>query len=95
MGLVVLDPTFEASASHTAAVNAPRLASLAGTRIALLDNSKAGGRDMLAEMEDALRADYGVAEVRHFRKPNLSAPAPQEMMDEVAGFDAVITAIGD
>ena len=93
MGFITLDPTFEGSVAASAL--APRPASLAGLTIGLLDNSKKGGRDLLAFMEERLRSQYGAADVRHFRKPNLSAPAPQALMDDAIQCDAVITAIGD
>lgn len=93
MAFLTLDPTFEGSVAASAV--APRPPSLAGLTIGLLDNSKKGGRDLLAFMESRLRDEFGVGDVRHFRKPNLSAPAPQALMDEVIQCDAVITAIGD
>lgn len=93
MGFLTLDPTFEGAVA--ASVVAPRPASLSGLTIGLLDNSKKGGRDLLGFMEDRLRREFGVADVQHFRKPNLSAPAPAELMDDVIRCDAVITAIGD
>ena len=73
MAFITLDPTFEGSVAASAV--APRPSSLAGLTVGLLDNSKKGGRDLLTFMETRLKDEFGVGDVRHFRKPNLSAPA--------------------
>ena len=93
MRTITLDPTFEGRVTDS--VVAPRPATLRGATVALLDNSKKGGRDLLDRIEEGLLADHGVADTRRFRKPNLSAPAPSSMMDDVVRCDAVITAVGD
>jgi hypothetical protein len=49
----------------------------------------------LDHVADVLRAEHGVKDVVRRRKPNMSAPAPAAMLAELAGCDAVISAVGD
>ena len=93
MSIVVLDPT---STTTSRSVRlAPRLATLAGTRIALLDNGKVNVDRFLDHVERILRTVHGVRDVVRRRKPNMSAPAPDAMLAEVAACDAVVSAVGD
>lgn len=72
---------------------AGRLATLSGTVIGLLDNSKPGGRELLLGLREELSA-LGVTTFIHRTKVHPSAPNPH--VDEVAaGADAVIGALGD
>jgi hypothetical protein len=74
---------------------APRLGSLTGTRIGLLDNTKKNADRLLAAVGTILVRDHGVAEVVSRRKVSSSPAAPAPMIDELAGCDAVINAYGD
>jgi hypothetical protein len=74
---------------------APALPSLAGATVGLLDNGKVNVDRFLDHVEDILRREHGVKEVVRRRKPNMSAPAPPEMVVELAGCDAVVSAVGD
>jgi hypothetical protein len=89
----VLDPTPERPAQTTRP--APALATLAGARIGLLDNSKIRVDRFLDFAEEILRTDYGVVDVIRRRKRNASAPAPSEVMADLLHCDAVISAVGD
>ena len=93
MEIVTLDPTFEERT--TALGRAPALATLEGATVGLLSNGKTNVAPFLDEVEAILRREHGVAEVRRLRKPNMSAPAPREVMGELAGCDAAFSAIGD
>ncbi|HJQ85605.1 MAG TPA: hypothetical protein VKA21_16065 [Candidatus Binatia bacterium] len=93
MPIVVLDPTVGAAPADTRL--APPLASLAGTRIGLLDNGKVNVDRFLDHVEHALRTRHGVADVLRRRKPNMSAPAPAATIAELAVCDAVVSAVGD
>ena len=89
---VVLDPTGERSAATRARL--PRLESLAGRRIGLLDISKARGDVFLDRIEALLRARG--AEVLRFRKPTFTKPAPIDLRQEIATrCDAVVEALAD
>jgi hypothetical protein len=89
----VLDPTPERPAEATPP--APALATLAGARIGLLDNSKIRVDRFCDFLEEILRTEYGVADVVRHRKRNASAPAPDDIINELLACDAVISAVGD
>lgn len=89
---VLLDPTNE----HRPATRArlPRLESLAGRTVGLLDISKARGDIFLDVLEEKLRG--GGAEVLRFKKPTFTKPAPVDLRQEIATrCDAVIEALAD
>jgi len=72
---------------------APRLASLRGARIGILDNHKEFADTVLQGVVDVLRHEYGVADVIVWQKSYLGIPSPyaQEM---VSKCDAVINGVG-
>ncbi len=93
MTVRVLNPTLEELSRSEMTV--PRLPSLDGRRVGLLDNSKVNVRELLDEVEEILRSRYGVAEVVRLRKSDPSRPAPEPVLAQMAGLDAVISAVGD
>jgi len=93
MPIIVLDPTAESVIP--AAGLAPPLPSLRGTTIGLRDNGKVNVAPFLDHVEAILRTEHGVAGVLRRRKPNMSAPAPAEILAELAACDAVVSAVGD
>ena len=75
---------------------APRLASLAGTRIGLIDDSKRNADVLLEELAELLRTRYEITDVKWHRKPSASRPADPAAIKELAEeCDSVIIAIGD
>ena len=72
---------------------APRLASLHGARIGILDNCKEFADIVLRGVADVLKRDYGVAHVKFWQKSYLGIPSPyaEEM---AAQCDAVINGVG-
>ncbi len=75
---------------------APRLASLAGTRVGLIDDSKRNADVLLEELAELLRTKYEIADVKWHRKPSASRPAdPDALRELVEECDSVIVAIGD
>jgi hypothetical protein len=89
---VLLDPTSERSPAHRPL--APRLSSLVGRRVALLDISKPRGDVFLDRVEQLLR-ERG-AEVSRFRKPTFAKPAPTDLRHEITvKSEAVIEALAD
>jgi hypothetical protein len=93
MSIRVLDPTVQNLPVQAGAT--PRLTSLAGRKIGLLDNGKINVRPLLDHMERLLRAQYGVRDVVRLRKPDFSRPAPAPVLAAMQGCDAVIAAVGD
>ncbi len=90
--LTVLDPTDERKAPEREQV--PRLESVAGRRLALLDISKARGDVFLERLAERLR-DLG-AQVESYKKPTFSRPAPLDLRQQIAErADAVIEALAD
>ena len=90
----LLDPTEEATAQRLAYV--PRPASLEGKRVALIENTKFNSDRLLQKVGEVLRAEYGAAEVRMWRKRNASVPAHEEIIGEVRQTsDVMVAGIGD
>ena len=82
-------------ASVTAGVPAPRLETLAGKRVALLDITKPGGSIFLDRVEHLLKDRFGVAEVIRTQKPTYTKPAPAGVLEALRGVDALIEALAD
>ena len=95
MGTVLINPMDEAA--RVMANPAPRLDSLAGKTIGLLDISKPGGNYFLDHLDGLLRERLGVREVVRVTKPTFTKPAPAEVIDQLlqAGSQAVIEALAD
>lgn len=92
MNEVLLDPTNEKRAAQRERL--PRLDTLAGKKIGLLDISKARGDLFLDRLEEKLRGEG--AEVLRYRKPTFTKPAPVDLRQEIATqCDAVIEALAD
>ena len=93
MSIRVLDPT--AGEEDLAARPAAGLSSLEGRTVGLLDNSKVNVRQFLDHVEEILRTEYGVREVVRRKKPDPSRPVPPEILEDLTGSDAIISAVGD
>jgi hypothetical protein len=93
MGLTVLHPTL--SGATRAARMARGLDSLEGRTVGLLDNGKLNVARIFDHVEEMLRTRHGVSAFVRRRKPDISRPAPAEMMAQLSGCDAVIAAVGD
>jgi hypothetical protein len=74
---------------------APRLETLAGRTIGLLDISKPGGSVFLDRLERILMERHGVAEVVRVAKPTYTKPAPAEVLEGLRFVDGVIEALAD
>lgn len=89
---VVLDPTSERNPARIPRL--PRLDSLAGRTIGLLDISKPRGDRFLDEIERRL-SERG-ATVKRFSKPTFTKPAPLDLRQQIAAScEAVIEALAD
>ncbi len=90
-GVRVYVPTGAVNATEQAL--APRLRSIKGARIGILDNCKEFAEIVLRGVADVLKARHGIGDVRFWRKSYLGIPSPfaQEM---AAQCDAVINGVG-
>ena len=83
----------------TGAVNAgrkrlaPRLTSLRGARIGILDNCKEFADVVLRGVAEVLEREHGAAEVRFWRKEYLGVPS-KFANEMAANCDAVINGVG-
>lgn len=95
MSMTLVNPLDERHPPRASA--APRLESLAGARVALLDISKPGGSTFLGRLESLLRSRYGVEDVLRFQKPTFAKPAPEAVLADVRKAQpvAVIEALAD
>jgi hypothetical protein len=76
-GIRLYDPT--AQPRTVVAQLAPRLASLAGKRIGILDNSKANAGVLMLAVAKVLQERYGVGEVVKRDKPVAGPPSPEAL----------------
>jgi hypothetical protein len=92
--LVLISPVNEATVAESAL--APRLSSLRGKRVGLLDNSKSKAGKMLDTVAAILNAQYGFSNIVRHRKPSASKPAAPEAITELAtSCDLVVVGVGD
>ncbi len=92
MSAVLLDPTNERRVAEITRWTRP--ATLAGLTVGLLDISKARGDVFLNRLETRL-VEIG-AEVKRFRKPTFTKPAPVDLRHEIASqCHVVIEALAD
>ena len=93
MDLQVLDPTNETAAPAGELAKKP--GTLRGKTVGLISNGKEGTKTFFTSLDQMLRSEFGVAHVVTLVKSNYSAPADPHIAAEIAGWDAVITGIGD
>ncbi len=93
MSIRILDPTYEEDVD--ASNRTPRLTSLKGRTVGLLDNRKYHVHELLNHMEELLMSQYGVKKIIRLQKPDASRPAPPEVVEEIRQCEALISAVGD
>ncbi|MCI0338577.1 MAG: hypothetical protein L0226_13455 [Acidobacteria bacterium] len=95
MPTIIINPFDESHREQRRA--APRLASLEGKTIGLLDISKPGGSFFLDHLERLLKERCGAGSVVRESKPTFTKPAPDEVIDRLvhAKCDGVIEALAD
>lgn len=92
--ITVLHPAAEEVAERQCL--APRVASLQGTTVGLIDNHKRNANVYLEELGHLLQDRYGVSKVVTYRKISQSMPTPDEVLDQLASTcDAIIHAVAD
>ncbi|MBM3344471.1 MAG: hypothetical protein FJY56_20515 [Betaproteobacteria bacterium] len=90
--VTVYEPTASVATQQDAL--APRMETLDGKLIGLLDNTKDKVEVLLNEVKALLAKDFPNARFQYFRKESVSG-APPGLMEQVAQCNAVITAVGD
>ena len=90
----LLDPTTEAAPQAMTYVARPD--TLAGKRVALVENTKFNSDKLLLKIGELLKQEYGIAEVRLYHKRNASVPAHEEIIQDIKqSCDLVVAGIGD
>jgi len=92
MSIRLYDPTAEPRA--IAATLAPRLQSLAGKRVGILDNGKANAGTLMLAVTKILQERYGVGDVVKREKPIAGPPAP-EILAALAECDFALVGSAD
>jgi hypothetical protein len=88
----LLDPTAELQSSARQLL--PRLSSIAGSTIGLLDISKPRGKEFLDEVQKHL--ELAGASVKRYTKPTFTRIAPTELTQRISvECDAVIEGLAD
>jgi hypothetical protein len=92
MSITLVNPCNERKFTSTPA---PRLQTLAGKTIALLDISKPGGSIFLDRLERLLKKHHAVGQIIREVKPTFAKPAPEQLLQRIMRVDAVIEALAD
>ena len=75
---------------------APRVRSLEGLRLGILDNTKWNANKLLRELRERLQGAHRLAAVTYYRKESFSRFAAPELIEQIrAENDIVLTAVGD
>jgi hypothetical protein len=91
-GLTVLDPTGERTLARRE--RTPRVDTIEGRRVGLLDITKARGDVFLDRLEEQLERRGAL--VTRFAKPTFTKPAPIDLRQEIAmQCEVVIEALAD
>jgi hypothetical protein len=94
----IIDPTVGPAAGPQAGgvALAPRPESLSGLRLGLLANIKRNAEQFLDEVGRLLGEQCGTATIVARKKPDITATAPQQMLDDLrAGCDVVVVGVGE
>jgi hypothetical protein len=92
MGIRLYDPTAEPRA--VPAQLAPRLATLEGKRIGILDNSKANAGVLMLAVAKTLQERYGAGEIVKRNKP-VAGPPSAQILDDLSKCDLALVGSSD
>ena len=92
--LRLVDPAAELDFKSEAL--APRLQSLSGKRIAMIDNTKHNADVFLEATRTLLEKKHGVAAFEYFRKFSASVPTPPDVIERLTkSCDALVHGVAD
>lgn len=90
----VLDPSGQVQ--KVAELRCTPVASLAGRRLAILDNSKPNFQRLATLVAERLRDECSIASIAYYRKENPAVGAGSELLDRIAqSADLVLTGSAD
>ena len=91
----ILDPTGRSGSARVETL-VPRVSTLSGLRLGLLDNAKPNAALVLQTLAAQLRAQHHLGEVTTFTKSYFGTPVEQDRASEIAqSCDAVLAGVGD
>ena len=93
MTIHVLNPTYDEAAGEF--VPAPRLHPDDPVTVGIVSNGKHGTRPFFDALADELQTSFGIQAVVRVVKPNYSAPAGDDILDEAKRWNALVSGIGD
>jgi hypothetical protein len=74
----------------------PRISTVQGLRLGVLDNTKWNANKLLRALRDELQATHQLKPAGYYRKESFSRFAEPGLLDEIRkNCDVVVTAIGD
>jgi hypothetical protein len=86
----------DAPLEETEQLKADRTLGSGGIRLGVLDNSKGNADHLLNMIVDGVKKEFNVESVVYKRKPASSAPATEQILDELANeADLVVSAMAD
>ena len=92
--LTIFDPRGRVETERVAA--APRVASLEGLRLGILDNTKWNANRLLRKTAARLAEQHRFAAINYYGKESFSKAADPVLLAAIAaGNDIILTAIGD
>ena len=94
MDVRITDPSGSAPPTQRLSTS-PRVSSLAGARIAVLDNGKPNAAHVVGQLGRHLADRFGAQPPVEAEKPNSSRPFEAEVLDRFRNFDAAIVGVGD
>jgi|TARA_B110000467_G_scaffold16034_1_gene13968 hypothetical protein len=89
----LLNPSYEETKINQ--IPADRLLELRGKTVGIISNGKENTAPFFEYLSQILKDKYGVQNVVQRIKGNYSAPAEDELMAEIVGWDAVLSGVGD
>ena len=90
----LVDPAAEVETTREAL--APRLETLTGKRVALIDNTKHNADRFLNATRALLEERYGVRDFEYFKKYSASVATPPEVLERLTqSCDALVHGIAD